>query len=245
MNPFTSFQCLVCALALAWMGTGCQSSGGAASQPYLSLTDNIYQWKVPIGDWKEVGAVALKEGDEKAFEVQDGKGVFVNHPSGRTVNLLSQAQHGDVALHVEFAVPKGSNSGVYLQGRYEVQILDSWGKVDVGHGDCGGIYQRWIDGRGLEGHAPRINASLPPGEWQSFDIVFRAPRFDANGVKTENARFIKVVHNGVIVHENVQLTGPTRAASFKDEQPAGPLMLQGDHGPVAYRNLEMRSLMLD
>jgi hypothetical protein len=142
-------------------------------------------------------------------------------------------------------VPEGSNSGVYLPGSYEVQVLDSWGKTDIGHGDCGGIYQRWVNGRGLEGHAPKINASLPPGEWQSFDIVFRAPRFNESGEKIENARFLKVVHNGVPVHHNVSLNGPTRSASFDDEQPLGPIMLQGDHGPVAYRNIIVRPLNLD
>ena len=67
-------------------------------------------------------------------------------------------------------------------------------------------------------------------------MVFRAPRFDAGGKKTANARFVKVVHNGQVIHENVEVTGPTRAAAFNDEKPHGPLMLQGDHGPVAYRN---------
>jgi hypothetical protein len=166
----------------------------------------------------------------------------VNGPDGKTSDILSRLEHGDVEVHVEFMVPKGSNSGVYLQGRYEVQILDSWGVEEPTHGDCGGIYQRWRDGEGFEGHAPRENASRPPGEWQSFDIVFRAPRFDAAGGKTAHARFVSVVHNGVLVHQDVEVTGPTRAAAYEDEKPRGPLMLQGDHGPVAYRNIVVRGL---
>jgi hypothetical protein len=86
-----------------------------------------------------------------------------------------------------------------------------------------------------------VNATKPPGEWQSFDITFRAPRFDADGKKVSNAKFVKVVHNGKVIHENVDLTGPTRAAHWDDEKPAGPIMLQGDHGPVAYRNLRVKT----
>jgi hypothetical protein len=149
-------------------------------------------------------------------------------------------EHGDVLAHIEFMVPKGSNSGVYFMGRYEIQVLDSFGVEQPQHSDCGGIYQRWDDNRdpkGYEGRPPRVNAARAPGEWQVFDVVFRAPRFDANGKKTANAMFVRVVHNGVVVHENEEVTGPTRAALFNDEKPKGPLMLQGDHGPVAYRNI--------
>ena len=128
---------------------------------------------------------------------------------------------------------------------YEVQVFDSFGveKSDYPGSECGGIYPRWINNQGVNGHSPRVNASKPPGEWQSFDITFRAPRFDANGKKIENAKFVKVVHNGKVVHENVDLTGPTRAAHWedeKDEKATGPIMLQGDHGPVAYRNLRVK-----
>ncbi|MHC4808639.1 MAG: 3-keto-disaccharide hydrolase, partial [Planctomycetota bacterium] len=146
----------------------------------------------------------------------------------------------DVRAHIEFMVPRGSNSGVYFMGRYEIQILDSWGKKQPTFSDCGGIYQRWDDKRtpkGYEGRPPRVNASLPPGQWQTFDVIFRAPRFDKTGKKIANARFVKVIHNGILVHRNAEVTGPTRAGTYRDEKPRGPLMLQGDHGPVAYRNI--------
>ena len=125
-------------------------------------------------------------------------------------------------------------------------MFDSYGKGIVEHSDCGGIYQRYVEaeGRGFEGHPPRVNASNAPGVWQSFDVVFRAPRFDAQGKKTENARFVEVKHNGVTVHENVEVTGGTRAHMQLDEAPLGPLMLQGDHGPVAYRNIRLTPLKL-
>ena len=135
----------------------------------------------------------------------------MNGPKGRTVNLISQFEHGDVEAHIEFIVPKSSNSGVYFQARYEIQILDSWGVREPKYSDCGGVYQRWINGKGYGGNAPRVNASRRPGEWQTFEVVFRAPRFDASGKKVENARFVKVVHNGQVIHENVDLPGPTRS----------------------------------
>ena len=108
--------------------------------------------------------------------------------------------------------------------------------------DCGAIYERWINGKGVGGSAPKQNASRAPGEWQSFLIRFRAPRFDANGKKVENARFLRVVHNGVVVQENVEVEGPTRASLESPETPEGPLMIQGDHGPVALRNMYVRPL---
>jgi len=210
---------------------------------------NLVGWKGPrrsrIGDWMTAQAVPLDKSDNRRFAVQPGTGVLVNGKTGRTVNLFTHLEHGDCELHVEFCVPKGSNSGVYLQGRYEIQVLDSYGKKKVKYGDCGGIYQRIVKGKRTGGKPPDVNASKPPGEWQSFDITFRAPRFDKNGKKTQNARFVRVLHNGKLIHKNVEVAGPTVAAAYGDEQPRGPVMLQGDHGPVAYRNLKIRRLKLE
>lgn len=218
----------------------------AAEPERAVLTGNdLSAWREPLGQWQVAGEVKPGGDDGRLLVSEPGQGVIVNGPTGRTGNLLSKQEHGDVQLHVEFTVPKGSNSGVYLQARYEIQVFDSFGVEHPKYSDCGGIYQRWRDGQGFEGHAPRVNASLAPGQWQTFDILFRAPRFDATGAKKENARFVKVVYNGKVIHENVELTGPTRAATYGDEKPAGPLMLQGDHGPVAYRNLTIKPLRLD
>jgi 3-keto-disaccharide hydrolase len=202
-------------------------------------------WRRPTGEWMVAGMVSIDRDKPKMFSILSGRGVLVNGAQGRTVNLISEFEHGDVEAHIEFCVPKDSNSGVYFQGRYEVQILDSWAVEHPKYSDCGGIYERWKDNRGYEGHAPRINASKRPGEWQTFDIIFRAPRFDAAGKKIENARFVKVVHNGKVIHENVEVTGPTRAATYESNEKAyGPLMLQGDHGPVAFRMLRLKSIQL-
>jgi hypothetical protein len=111
-------------------------------------------------------------------------------------------------------------------------------------GDCGGIYQRWDENRqgekGYEGTPPPVNACKEPGEWQTLFIKFKAPRFNDIGEKTSNALFEKVVLNGITLHENVEVTGPTRSSLDEKEEPLGHLMLQGDHGPVAYRNIKFK-----
>ncbi len=229
-----------CLARLVALVLGTAVAAVAASADDLVGAD-LSAWRGDTGTWRVAGSAGPDPGDAKLLATTHGAGVLVNGPDGKTSDILSRLEHGDAEVHLEFMVPKGSNSGVYLQGRYEVQVFDSWGVEKPTYSDCGGIYQRGSD-EGFEGHAPRENASRPPGEWQSFDIVFRAPRFDAAGRKTDNARFVRVVHNGVVVHEGVEVSGPTRAATFDDEKPRGPLMLQGDHGPVAYRNIVVRPL---
>ena len=200
-------------------------------------------WRAPAGEWAMVGEVSKDPADEKALAVKPGAGVIYNGPKGRSANILTGAEFGDLAAHVEFILPAKSNSGIYFMGRYEIQVYDSYGvEKDKYPGiECGGIYPRWV-GREIEGHSPRANVSRPPGEWQAFDVIFQAPRFDAAGAKTANAKFVKVVHNGRVIHENVEVAGPTRAARSNDEKPTGPLLLQGDHGPVAYRNVRILPL---
>ena len=207
----------------------------------LPLTGgDLSAWRA-TGEWAVAGDATLAPGNEELLAAKPGTGVILNGSTGKTVNLLTKQEFGDVRAHVEFLVSKDSNSGVYFMGRYEVQVFDSWQKPSLYPGiECGGIYERWDEGRSpksFEGHSPRVNASKAPGQWQSFDVVFRAPRFDKTGRKIANARFETVVHNGVLVHSDIELTGPTRASAYDDEKPLGPLMLQGDHGPVAYRNL--------
>ncbi len=202
-------------------------------------------WKSPIGEWFAVGSVKLSSSDAKALSTKAGHGVMVNSKKGKSPNLTTAADFGDCELHVEFNIPKESNSGVFLMGRYEVQIADSVSKKAMDSGDCGGIYRTCKDVQPeFAGAAPRRNASKAPGAWQSFDIVFRAPRFDAAGKKTENAKFIKVAHNGTVIHENVEVPRATCAANFQDEAARGPLVLQGGKGPVAFRNLKIKPVEL-
>jgi hypothetical protein len=169
--------------------------------------------------------------------------VLVNGPDGRTEDLVSNDKFGDFELFLEFLVTAKSNSGVYLHGLYEIQILDSYGSPAApGVHDSGAIYERWINNKGVGGSAPAKNVSLPPGEWQSFHIWFRAPRFDSSGRKTDPARVVRLDYNGVTVQRDAALPGPTRASLEIQEAPMNPLMIQGDHGPVAVRNIYVRPL---
>lgn len=169
-------------------------------------------------------------------------GTILNGPNGRTANLVTDEKFGDVELYLEFMISKGSNSGVYLHGLYEVQVFDSYGSIEpMKTSDGGAIYHRWINNQGVGGSAPARNASRRPGEWQSYYIWFRGPRFNG-GKKIEDARFLRVLHNGVLVQDNVICEGPTRAHMDLPEAAENPLMLQGDHGPVAFRNIYVRPL---
>lgn len=217
----------------------------AAQQSHLLFNGkNLAGWRPRAGNWTVAKSVTLDPTNAERFVLSLGTGVLVNGPAGKTVDLVSEAEFGDVQLHVEFCIPRHSNSGVYLMGRYEVQVYDSHGVAQDKYPgiECGGIYPRWINEQNVEGHSPLVNASKPPGQWQTFDITFRAPRFDATGKKIANAVFVKVVHNGKVIHEKVELNGPTRGALWDEEKPTGPLRLQGDHGPVAYRNLRLKAL---
>jgi sucrose-6-phosphate hydrolase SacC (GH32 family) len=167
---------------------------------------------------------------------------FANSTRGRSPDLITAAEYGDIELYVEYVVPLRSNSGVCVMGLYEIQIFDSYGKTQLDYTDDAGIYARRVDGRRIEGAPPDINVSRPPGAWQSLHIWFRAPRFDAQGKKIENARFLRVEHNGAVVHQNFELTGSTRFTSPWEERAKAPLLLQGDHGGVAFRNIYVRPL---
>ena len=177
--------------------------------------------------WK-VGKASLDPADPKKLAVAEG-GELVN-AAGGGVDLYSEAKFGDAVIEVELMVPKGSNSGVYVMGEYEIQVLDSFGKEKMGMGDIGALYNA---------QAPRVNASKAPGEWQKFVIDFRAPKFDADGKKTANAKFVKIELNGQAIQENVEMKGPTPGGITGKEAPTGPLMFQGDHGPVAYRAIKV------
>lgn len=231
-------------LGICLVIAGIFSVSMAQAEEWIELlkSEPIESFRKPTAKWAEFGNAFLNAQRPKELSTEPGTGVIYN--GGKTNNILTKMEHGDAEIHIEFMVPEGSNSGVYFQGRYEIQVLDSWGKEKVEHSDCGGIYQRWVDQKGFDGHPPRVNASKKPGEWQTFNVIFKAPRFDPDGNKTSNAMFVKVVHNGVTVHENVELTGSTRSAAFSDENARGPIMLQGNHGPVAYRNFKIQHLDL-
>jgi hypothetical protein len=232
-------------LAVFFIFVGVPDRIRADDERWIDLSaGNLEAWVAPTGDWFVAGSVVMDPQDPKLLAAKPGTGVLVNGAKGRTRNLLSKQRFSDIEAHVEFLIPKRSNSGVKFEGLYEIQILDSYGVQKPKATDCGGIYPRaelkptyhYLD----EGVPPRVNAARPAGEWQTLDVVFQAPRFDATGKKIANARFVKVVLNGQLIHENVQLQTPTGNAWQDKEVATGPLLLQADHGPVAFRNVRVR-----
>jgi len=211
----------------------------------LSGDKGLEAWKEPHGDWLLTDSVEMDPANPKRLKAKAGKGsIMVNGPKGRTPDLLSKEKYGDIELHAEFMIPKSSNSGIKFHAHYEIQIYDSFGAKKLTGNDCGGIYPRaelrpayhHID----DGIPPKVNACKPPGEWQTLDAIFVAPRFDEAGKKVKNARIVKAVLNDKIIHDNAELLYPTGNNWKNKEMATGPLLLQGDHGPVAFRNLRVR-----
>jgi len=245
----------------------------AGAQTKLDLT-NLSAFRPQAGNWQIVGDVVInpdldihekgktelqpvieKRGkktksvvaitEQKAVTFTSGSGILLNmNDDTKKDHLVSIQEHGDLELELEVMLPRGSNSGIYLQGRYEVQLLDSWGVQTPKYSDIGGIYRNWENEKGkiYMGKAPLSNPAKAPGLWQKFKISFRAPRFDAAGNKIENARFVYVDLNGVRIHENVEVPLPTGGPIENNEKSTGPLMIQGDHGPVAIRNIKYTAI---
>jgi hypothetical protein len=160
--------------------------------------------------------------------VDDGAAEVTN-PS-----LVTKQTFGDGRIHIEFRTPfmpseRGQgrgNSGVYVQGRYEIQVLDSFGLTPADN-LCGGIYKQAV---------PKAQACYPPLSWQTYDVTFHAPKFDSSGKKVKNA-VITVVHNGIVIHDNLELDHPTPGGVADNEVDQGPILLQHHHNPVRYRNI--------
>ena len=224
-------------------------AGTAYAQQTLPLTD-MSAFRPIKENWSIVGGVSSSIDQMNVTTTEAGTGILVcKHEIGKygiDKDLLTIMEHGDLDIELDFMMAKGSNSGVYLQGRYEIQLFDSWGKKTAKYNDCGGIYERWDESKpegskGYQGTAPRINVAKAPGLWQNIKISFQAPRFDAAGKKISNAKILSIILNDVLIHENVELTGQTRGALVDNEVAQGPLRFQGDHGNIAFRNIKYKS----
>src|SRR4051794_23664455 len=211
--------------------TTAEDAGAAAGAPNL-IGKDFTGWRLKnekASLWKIAGDVKM--------DPNNNKELLPTQEPGETpllVNDLKEKQHGcdvytdkefgDCELHVELLVPKGSNSGVYLMGRYEIQVLDSFGKGKTKpptKGALGGIYN-------TQAPLPDNYAPKPAGEWQTLDVTFRAPKFDAAGVKNTNARFVSVKLNGKEIHKDVEAPKPTGGEISPNEAPKGPILFQGD-----------------
>jgi len=197
---------------------------GWRTKPHLTKRDRSSHWTV--------GRAGLDPEDPRTLRVESDGAQLIN-ARGFGLDLYSEAKHGDVVIELEVMVPRGSNSGIYVMGEYEIQVLDSHGRKDPGAGDMGAIYGR---------AAPENPVYRKPGEWSKLLVAFRAPRFDASGKKTAPARFERVDLNGRTIHRDVTVPGPTPGGLSGREGPRGPLLLEGDHGPVAFRNIRVRPL---
>jgi hypothetical protein len=221
-------------------------AGPAGSEGWTDLIGarGLDAWRTPTGNWLVAGDARPDPERPTRLVVVPGHGVLVNGRTGRTTNLVSRQDFGDLQAHFEFLIPKGSNSGIKFETLYEIQIADSFGIAQPKASHNGGIYPRaevlpryrYLD----EGIPPRVNASRPAGQWQTLDVIFRAPRFDATGKKVENARFEKVVLNGQVIHQDVEVKTPTGHSWRLKETARGPILLQADHGPVAFRKIRVR-----
>ncbi len=194
---------------------------------------------VVLFDGKDLSHWSHKDGNPAKWKVERGYAEVV----AKTGYIYTREAFGDCQLHVEFAEPvppKGEsqergNSGVFLMGLYEIQVLDSYQNKTYADGQAAAVYGQY---------PPLVNASRPPGQWQIYDIVFHGPRFDKEGKLIRAAR-VTVLHNGVLVQDNVELSGPTahhQRPPYAAHAEKLPLALQ-DHGdPVRYRNIWIREL---
>ena len=179
-----------------------------------------------------------KDGGAAKWNVRDG---YVEVAPG-TGDIFTSDKFGDVQLHIEWAtppIPKGEgqergNSGVFLMGRYEIQVLDSYDNKTYYHGQAGAVYKQ---------HAPLVNASRKPGEWQTYDIIFEKPRFE--GGKLAQPAYVTVIHNGVVAQHHQKIIGQMAHRIVKPYEPhqaEEPLALQDHDTPVRYRNIWVRRM---
>lgn len=240
---------LVIRFSLAFLGFMGLSSFSVAEEPGwldLNVGKSLASFRGTAPGWYFAATVTVSDKNPKWLSGVKGEGILVNGDKGRCKDLVTKQEFGDVEIHVEFMMPKGSNSGVKFHAVYEIQLCDSYGKKALTGSDCGGIYPRAVSKPSYhhidKGIAPKTNACKAPGAWQTLDAVFLAPRFDKDGKKTAHAKIAKAMLNGQCIHENQELTTPTGNNWEKPEMAVGPLLFQGDHGPVALRHVRVRPI---
>ncbi len=194
---------------------------------------------VVLFDGRTLDAWTSQDGSPARWSVRDG---YMQTVPGAGP-IQSRRAFGDVQAHIEWATPSPAvgagqdrgNSGIFFMGKYEIQVLDSYQNVTYADGQAAALYGQ---------HPPLVNASRPPGEWQSYDIVFRRPRFNGAGALVSPAR-MTVFHNGVLVQDNAELWGPTNWLEndpYRPHADALPFTLQDHDHPVRVRNFWVRPL---
>jgi hypothetical protein len=235
----TQFRFAAVMTALVFAGAVIVVAADEAAAPESPFNGkDLTGWKQadPKAHSEWVVGTAKIDPDKATELIVTKEGNELINAKAHSIDIATEAEYGDCHLELEVMVPKGSNSGIYLQGRYEVQVLDSFGKdKDAGKGDMGAVYNQC---------APKDPKYKAPGEWQKFVIDFQAPKFDADGKRTAKGKFIKIVLNGVTIVENFEVDGTTGGPfpGLKPEAAKGPLMFQGNHGAVSFRNIKITPL---
>ncbi len=190
---------------------------------------------IVLFDGSDLSAWQHTDGNDATWTLRDG---YMEVTRG---SIMTRQGFGDMQLHIEWATPNSGdgqnsgNSGVYLMNTYEVQVLNSYENATYPDGQAGSVYGQY---------PPLVNASRPPGQWQSYDIVFRRPHFSEDGSLESPAR-VTVFHNGVLIQDNVVLTGPTGHRSrppYEAHEDRLPLLLQDHSEPTRFRNIWVREL---
>lgn len=193
---------------------------------------------IVIFDGTNLDAFTDLSGNPASWTVADGA-MTVKPGTG---DIQTRQYFGDIQLHMEWRSPAvvksegqgRGNSGIFLQSRYEVQILDSYKNRTYSNGQAGAIYKQ---------HMPLVNASVAPGTWEVYDIIYRAPRFNKDGIKISSA-YVTVIHNGVVIQNHAEILGTTEYIGMPKNQAHGkaPLKLQDHSNLVSYRNIWVREL---
>ena len=238
---------ILCILSLTFVLTGTYAQKPEETEDWSRKPNLVTPGKnnLPPSD-----AIILYRGSQDTVNWEEARGRRIRWIANdsltcvpRTTSIQTRQFFGDCQLHVEWRAPLpavGSgqgrgNSGVYLMSLYEVQVLDSWDNETYYNGQAGSIYKQ---------HIPLVNASTPPGTWQAYDIIFTAPKFNADST-LNTPGYITVIHNGVLIQNHVELKGPTEYIGkpvYKYHDSKRPLMLQNHTNPVSFRNIWIRKL---
>jgi hypothetical protein len=220
----------ILAVVALFLVASCNHTTATPSQTRLAMGP---AGKIVLFDGKDLSQwQSAKGGGEATWTITPDGALEVTPKAG---DIVTKDKFQDCQLHVEFRTPipaegdagqHRGNSGIFLQGRYEIQVLESY-HLPPSKGDCGAVYSLI---------APTQNVARPPMDWQSYDMTYRAPRYDASGKKTENARFT-LIWNGVKVHDNVEIPSPTRNHTAPEPPGPGPIVLQDRGFKVQYRNI--------
>jgi hypothetical protein len=211
-----------------------QSGDAAAIKKLVAGLKRVERVSPTMGAKPPKGAIVLFDGTKESIEKHWKNGAKMTEAGLLIQGCMTKTLVRDCTLHVEFRTPykpaaRGQgrgNSGCYVQGRYEVQVLDSFG-LEGKHNECGGVYST---------KAPDQNMCFPPLRWQTYDFEYTAAKFDDKGKKIKNAR-MTVKHNGVMIHNDIETDHSTTASPQKESPDAGPIYLQNHGNPVRYRNI--------